>query len=625
MADETLQLEPFVQMPGVRELTGRLLVHPASYLYDNTPQAQQDLDEARDRLLPWLIEVNEAIDLYVIEVPPGLAEHELAGQLLATGQYDLIQPDWLVFPVAVQPDDPNFSQQWHLPRIQAPLAWELTTGSSSVTIAFVDTGVDLDHPDLASVLVSGYNSAWRLTQAQGGPVDDVHAGSHGTSVLATGVAAGNNGVGISGVGWDFRAMPVRATNLASGSAFLSDIIDGITWSVANGADVVSVSYAGVDSASNELIGEWVMDQGSLLVWAIGNGAIRRDFDHEHVLVVSGTDQADELYSNSNYGPGVDLAAPAVQIKSANRNGGYGTYGGTSYAAPIVAGVAGLVWSINPGLEAEDVFDILTGSALDLGAPGVDEQFGAGLVDAHAALVSDEIDGDNSSGIQVNQPCTPRFLTTPPMASPQFEPEPGVWVREYRSLDIDSGLPDFSVLTPKNIIIQPLLLLEPDSIPGPGDRGDLPGRGFVLDGFISIDQPGLYRLSLISDGISQLSIGSLCVTRNEAFAGLVSESTGLVNFDQGLYPVHIEYLSPQGLSILTVSIASDTMPKQLVPDSITSLERHPADINRDGIVDSQDFFDYLDLFVDEDPLADLTGDGIIDASDFFEFLRLLAID
>lgn len=624
MVDNIVKLEAYRSVPGVRELSGRLLVHPAGYLYNDTDQARQDLDEARSRLLPWLVEVNETLDLYVIAVPAEIAEHTLAAQLMGTGQYDLIQPDWLLYPATSEPDDPSFPQQWHLPAIRAPQAWDLTTGAPSVTLAFVDTGVDLDHEDLIDALVPGYNSAWRLSQAQGGPIDDINPASHGTSVLATAVAQSNNSIGISGVGWDFRAMPIRASNLASGAAFASDIIDGIGWAVSNGARIVSVSYAGVEDPSSELIGAWVMGQGALLVWAAGNSATFRNFDHEHVLVVSGTDQNNGFYTSSNYGPGIDLAAPAVQIKSTTRNGSYGTFTGTSYASPIVAGVAGLLWSRNPDLEPEEIVTLLTESAVDLGAPGKDDQFGAGLVDAFAALATEEIGGDGSFGFQVNQPCEPRILTTPPNAAPRFEPEAGVWVREYTNLDMADDLPDFATLVPDSTTIEPAILLEPDSIPGMGDRGAFVARGFVLDGMIQIDEPGLYTLFLLSDGISQLSIGDLCVTRNEALSGFFNESAGLVTLDTGLYPIHIEYFSPHGISLLTVSIASDTMPKQLIPSTITSLDRNPADINRDGQVDGQDFFDFLDLFDDDDLLADLTGDGIIDADDFFEFLRFLAM-
>lgn len=624
-ADEALGLSPFEPIVGVRELTGRLLVHPASFLYNDTPIAQQGLDEARQRLAPWLVEVIDYVDLYVIEVPTGMSEQELADQLIVTGQYDLIEPDWLVYPVATTPDDPKFGQQWHLPAVQAERAWDLQTGNDSVTIAFVDTGVDVDHPDLIDVLVPGYNAAWGLTQQQGGPVDDVQSGSHGTSVLATAAAAGNNGIGIVGVGWDFQAMPVRASNLASGAAFTSDIIDGIGWAVTNGADIVSVSYAGVEGASSELIGEAVMDDGGILVWAAGNGGIRHDFDHEHVVVVSGTTQNNDFYANSNFGPGIDLAAPAVQIKSANRNGGYGTYNGTSYAAPIVAGVAGLILSQDSDLTPEQLVAALTASANDLGAPGRDELFGEGLVDAYAALTLLEIDGDDTFGFDVNQPCEPRINTTPPTADPRFTPEPGVWVREFRSVEFDDDLPDFASLSPKIITIEPQLLLEPDSIPGDDDRAPTQARGFVLDGFIQIDDAGLYSLSLLSDGISQLSIGPLCVVRNDAMSSFITETTGLVSLDAGLYPVHIEYVSPNGISLLSVSMASSTMTKQLIPAELTSLERHPADINRDMIVDAQDFFDFLTLFEDEDPLVDLIADGVIDASDFFEFLRLLTLN
>lgn len=387
-AGNDLQRRWFTPQPGVRELTGRLLVMPVAALGGGAPQSEvlrASLQRAEDRIASMRIGSIGQSAMTIIRTPRGTTDLDLARQLLATGDYAFVVPDWRVMPASdpVDSDDPQRPRQWHLDRIDITYAWSVCTGDGPITIAFVDTGIDTDHPDLQPLLVPGYNSVDRVTQEQGGQIEDING--HGTSVAGTAAAQGNNAEGVSGIGWGINIMPVRTTNSPGGGAFYSDILDGIAWATTNGADIISVSYGGVATPATEAIGQAVMDRGGLLVWAAGNAATQGSFDHPHVIVVSGTQNDDSLYPQSNFGPGIDLAAPAKSIRTTRRGGDYGTFSGTSYAAPIVAGVAALVWSYEPDLSPAQVRSRLYNTAIDLGETGEDDLFGHGLIDAAAAM------------------------------------------------------------------------------------------------------------------------------------------------------------------------------------------------------------------------------------------------
>src|SRR5207249_8749598 len=124
-------------------------------------------------------------------------EDHYAARLLATGEYQYVHPDWTCYPVENPPNDPQFADQWHHPRIQSPQAWDITTGDPEFVLALVDAGIDLTHPDLAPHRVPGYNSATHLDEAHGGQVNDING--HGTHTSGDAAAIGNNATGVCGV------------------------------------------------------------------------------------------------------------------------------------------------------------------------------------------------------------------------------------------------------------------------------------------------------------------------------------------------------------------------------------------------------------------------------------------
>lgn len=381
----------FVERPGEMRFSGRMIakVRRVEALQAEPGLAGRAAEveaAARARLAPMMIRHVAPTDEYLLRVPAGETENELGARLMATGEYEYVEPDWIVSPVTT-PNDPDFADQWQHTAMQTALAWDTTTGSDVIICAPCDTGVDLDHPDLAAALVPGVNTAGFSTpvaQVDGGLVDDING--HGTFVGGCMAAIGNNGVGVSGCGWSFRLMPVRVTNLSNGDASLSDITEGAIWASEHGAKIINCSYSGVSASTVETAGATVRANGALLFWAAGNDhADLSGFDHADVIVVGATDSNDNKASFSAYGVGVDLFAPGVEVYSTRAGGGFGSGSGTSFATPLAGGVAGLLWSVNPMMTPSEVEQLLFDGCDDLGTPGDDDFWGHGRVNAYQSM------------------------------------------------------------------------------------------------------------------------------------------------------------------------------------------------------------------------------------------------
>jgi len=387
IAQRTLQLQPgdelvlsaaaqhpvdFVEIPNDRTFTGQLLVHSKS----------GKNKRATDRVSALIVRSSVFVDEYVIDVPAGMSEGELAAILIATDDYEFVEPNWLRYP-AVIPNDSQYNSSWQHTRLQSAAAWDLNTGSSDIIVAVCDSGVDLDHPDLSPSLIPGYNSATRREQSNGGDVNDING--HGTFVSGCAAAKGNNNRGVVGVGWDFSLMPIRVTNNTNGTASSFDILDGARWAAENGAHVVNASFSGGTSASNNATGAYLKTLGALLFWASGNDGSFISPNRPDVVIVGSTTSSDNRSGFSNFGPAVDVTAPGSSVRSTRNGGTYGNGSGTSYASPIAAGVGAMIYAVNPDFSADDVQDILYNSVDDLGATGRDDSFGRGRVNTRNAI------------------------------------------------------------------------------------------------------------------------------------------------------------------------------------------------------------------------------------------------
>ncbi len=279
------------------------------------------------------------------------------------------EPDYLAAADS-NPDDPWFASQWGLNKIQAPLAWDITTGSSSVCIAILDTGVELNHPDLAGKIVASKNFTTSST------ANDV--GGHGTHVAGIAAAITNNKVGVAGLGYNSTIMNVKVLG-DDGYGSYSWIAQGIIWATDNGAKVINMSLGGTSASSTlESAVNYAWNKGVVVVAAAGNegtSAPCYPAYYTKTIAVAATDSNDKVTSWSNYGSWVDVAAPGVAIYSTLKGNNYGFGSGTSMATPFVSGLAALVFTrvtdINSNnLLNDEVRAQIEKTCDDIGATGI---------------------------------------------------------------------------------------------------------------------------------------------------------------------------------------------------------------------------------------------------------------
>lgn len=363
----------FQAIPGERAFRGELIVHAK----------RGKVATADARVAPLTLRQSAFVPERVVQVPAGMSEGQLAALLMATGDYEFVEPNWTLFH-AVDPNDPQLGSSWQHNRIDSRDAWDIETGDSEIIVAICDSGVDLNHPDLQDALVPGFNAASNQAQADGGNVNDVNG--HGTFVAGCAAAQGNNGAGVVGVGWDFSIMPIRVSNNSDGTASAFAILEGARWAAENGAHVINASFTGGTSSANQSTAVYLKQNGALLFWASGNANSFVSPNRPDYVLVGSTTSGDNRSGFSNYGPAVDVTAPGSSVRSTRNGGTYGNGSGTSYASPIAAGVGAMIYSFDPTFSPDDVQDILYNSVDDLGATGRDDFFGRGRVNTHNAML-----------------------------------------------------------------------------------------------------------------------------------------------------------------------------------------------------------------------------------------------
>lgn len=319
--------------------------------------------------------------VHVVDLPPGLSEEEAVARLSRRPELKFAELDRKVT-TAMAVNDPYIGSAWHIGKIGAPAAWDSTLGSG-VTIAVLDTGVNVAHPDLKDRIVPGYN-------VYNSNTDTSDLCGHGTAVAGAAAASTNNALGVAGVAGAARIMPVRiAYKDASGAcpAYFSTIASGITWAADNGARIANVSYVGIaGSSAVKSAARYMKGKGGLVFISAGNNNIDENVVPDTAfIIVSSTDSYDRKSSFSSWGSFVSLAAPGTGIWTTNNALGYSSWNGTSFASPVGAGVAALMMAARPDLNADQIESLLFKSAVDLGTAGRDPVFGYGRVDAAAAV------------------------------------------------------------------------------------------------------------------------------------------------------------------------------------------------------------------------------------------------
>ncbi|MEY4722604.1 MAG: hypothetical protein RLZZ324_117, partial [Candidatus Parcubacteria bacterium] len=338
------------------------------------------------------------------------------------------------------PNDTYFNEQWYLPYIGATEAWNTSLGTESVPIAVIDSGVDIDHPDIkpnvwrnaGEIAGNGIDddgngyvddvNGWDFVSGDNDPRPDTTGNftalgaNHGTVNAGVAAARGDNGRGISGVAWSATIMALRALD-SHGEGEPANVARAVDYAVRNGAKVINLSFAG-SNQSPELAAALrrAYDAGVFIVAAAGNapdGGTATDLDQKQqypvcldqgsdenfIYGVAATDDKDVRADFSNYGAGcVDGSAPGVRILSTqvyqpgskyfgSAYGGF--YNGTSVAAPVVSGVVALMRAVDPRLTPKQITNILTATAVNV--DGKNPQFfgklGRGRINAAAAVAA----------------------------------------------------------------------------------------------------------------------------------------------------------------------------------------------------------------------------------------------
>jgi subtilisin family serine protease len=365
------------------------------------------------------------LNMMLVQVAPGDSINDVQQSLETDPNVEYVEKNYILY-TSVTPNDPLFGLQTYLNVIDAPQAWNIQKGDSNVVIAVLDTGVENTHEDIAGKLLAGCNVLGNSTETScGSDVDDNNG--HGTGVAGTAAANTNNSRGVAGICWNCSILPVKVLD-DSGSGTVMDAAEGImfarNYALSNPAKRVVINMSlgrdcqssGVTQTEQDAINA-AWSAGVLVVASAGNSGnsdLQCPAAADHVIAVSATTNSDTKASFSSFGSFVDLAAPGVGIVNAygtsNAPGSsYAYWSGTSFSAPIVSGVAGLVWSADKTLTNAEVDQILRDTAENIGSSFY---FGDGRVNADFAVTL--ASGSNPAP---TPPPGPAPTPTPPPSSP----------------------------------------------------------------------------------------------------------------------------------------------------------------------------------------------------------------
>lgn len=354
--------------------------HEATVDFVKEPTAEE-MDEITRDIKGWVIKHLNSIYIFrstVMETP------QMIEYFNQRKNIEYAEPNFILMQNEINgPNDLLYQEnyQWNLPVIGTEQGWNITQGNEEIEIAIIDTGIDLDHPDLKSRIAPGYN----VINEKADPDDDNGHGTHVAGIIASET---NNNEGVAGITWYSKIMPVKAMG-AKGYGTTFDIAKGIVWAVDHGADVINMSLGNYQpSKVLEEAVRYAYEKNVVMVSAAGNdGSDQPTYPsaYPEVLSVSAVDYNGNIATFSNYGEYIDIAAPGVNIPSTYFNKQYAALSGTSMAAPHVAGLAALIKSANPDLKSSQIIRIIKNSAIDLGEQGKDINFGNGLIDVNSAL------------------------------------------------------------------------------------------------------------------------------------------------------------------------------------------------------------------------------------------------
>jgi serine protease len=502
------------------------------------------------------------LGLYVATLGPQVDVNQAISAYAAQPEVVYAEPNYYVYaadvpaaPLTFTPDDPYFSLQWNLNAIQAPRAWDVSDGEN-VVVAVLDSGIAYEDyqqyrqaPDLQETrFIAGYD----FVNNDAHPNDD---GGHGSHVAGTIAQSTNNAVGVAGVAYNATLMPVKVLN-ARGQGSFDALAQGIIFAADHGARVINMSLSG--RKTSQLLVDainYATDKGVLIVAAAGNsgGAVEYPAAYDRVLAVGSVEFQQQRAQYSNYGPQVSVVAPGGDTHADINGDGYpdgvlqqtftpGDYStfqlkymeGTSMAAPHVAGVAALLFAFNPGASADQVRQAIESTAMDLGAPGRDDDYGYGLVQAAAALQS------LGAGLEPTPtPTQPQPLPTSTM-TPTPSPIPPV---------TEEITPTPTVtLTPPPVTAVPTVTTAPPTV---GEA--IVNGGFETDGgwsFGVTQIPGDYSTTVAHSGVRSARLG-------------IAQGYDIYGYSSVWQPVTIPAgITRATLTYWTYPVSSDMYPRDL---------------------------------------------------------------
>lgn len=538
------------------------------------------------------------------------------------------------------PNDAKWPSLWGMQKIAAPAAWDTWQGDPNFTVAVIDTGIDYNHEDLKDNIwkntkeiagngidddANGYVDdvqGWNFYWVNNNPMD---GNGHGTHCAGTIAGKGNNSLGVAGVNWNAKLMPVKVLG-DDGSGFNFDIYDGIMYAVNNGARVTSNSYGGGGASS--LIASALTaakNKGVLFIAAAGNESLATasypayySKTYDNVVSIASTESNDTLSSFSNYGDGVNIAAPGRDILSTVPNNGYQAYSGTSMATPHVAGLATLIWSKQPSLSYLQIKDaILTsGDAVAALVGKVDTGTRINAANALAKVIAAPSNPSPTATMAPTATATPAPTvtvtaaptvaptaaptvaptvaptaaptvaptlaptatpsptpapTTAPTVAPTATPSPtatpvptatpaykqGIRYNYYTTAVSWTDVPDFPKMAPTKAGLLQNFSLVP--------RTRETDYGFMYEGYIYVPTAGTYTFYTYSDDGSRLWINNTLIVENGGVHS-ARERSGTINLPVGFHALRVSYFQAKSTQGLIVSFKGPGITKRSIPNS-----------------------------------------------------------
>jgi len=334
---------------------------PGQVLVKFKPHAAATRNTAHQAVGAVPISEIDVLGVQTLRLPANMSVEKAIAYYKRLSGVEYVEPNYIRKAFYV-PNDPRYNEQYTMPRLKMPQAWDMHFGASATKIAIIDTGVDYNHPDLKGKTILGRDFAANDND----PMDE---DGHGTHVAGIAAASTNNGIGIAGVGFNCSIIAIRVLGPHGGAS--EWIANGIRYAADNGASVINLSLGGPGEALVERDAvRYASNKGCVIIAAAGNdGTTNRGYPAANPLTiaVAATDSNDKKADFSTYGADwVDVAAPGVDLMSTLPNNTYGNNSGTSMASPVVAGLAGLMRAYAPDATAAEIRAVIESTTDNVG-------------------------------------------------------------------------------------------------------------------------------------------------------------------------------------------------------------------------------------------------------------------